>query len=237
VSFFLAVITALTISVHGGDAGDRVYTLACDPARGTVRNPAAACATLGQHPELLKTVQGDGHSCPPLPAFQIDGTFDDAAVSASFSSCVYGQEEGAGQWSRLVHYGAPTLHGRPSLKVDRGLGPLRLGAKSSAVEHGKYGAVLPNTRVQYTLLNHGQLIATYGANGRIARIESHATATVPALAGWRHFTCRPARVYVHHTGKRWTAVAVNRTGHRRAFERIVATGAVPRTCAALNFAS
>ena len=234
---FVAAVTSLTISVVGGDAGDRSYTLACDPAAGTVRDPAAACGTLAQHPELLKTIQGDDHSCPPLPAFQIDGTFQDVAVSASFSSCVYGQEDGTAQWSRLVRYGAPTLHGRPTLKIDRGLGPLRLGVESTAVERGKYGTVLPNTRVRYTLSKHGQLIATYGGDGRIARIESNANATAPALKGWRGITCRPARAYVHHTGKRWTVVAISRTGPRRVFQRIVATGAAPRTCADLNFAS
>src|SRR4051794_1867267 len=117
----------LTITVRGGELGDRAYTLGCDPAAGTVADPAAACATVQAHPDLLQPHPGQDHSCPAgTPTYEIAGSFQGAVVAASFSACVSGQEDGLQRSERLVPYKVPVLHGRPRLKVDAGVGPLRL---------------------------------------------------------------------------------------------------------------
>src|SRR4051812_10994108 len=77
----------LTITVRGSDFGDRSFTLACDPAEGTVPEPSDACATLRAHPDALQAHPGQDHSCPPgTPTYEIAGTFQGAAVAASFSA-------------------------------------------------------------------------------------------------------------------------------------------------------
>jgi len=74
----------LTITVRNGDFGDRLYTLGCDPAAGTVRKPSAACATLHAHPDLLEPHPGQDHHCPPgTPRFEIAGTSGGAARAVS----------------------------------------------------------------------------------------------------------------------------------------------------------
>src|SRR4051794_39224393 len=92
----------LAVTVRGGDLGDRLYTLGCDPAKGTVPKPSAVCAALHAHPDLLEPHPGQDHSCPPSPTYEIAGTAAGAAVAASFTVCVSGQEDGLAAWERLV---------------------------------------------------------------------------------------------------------------------------------------
>ncbi len=161
----------LTITVRGGDFGDRSYTLGCDPAAGTVPKPSAACATLQAHPDALQPHPGQDHSCPPgTPTYEIAGTFAGTPVAASFSDCVSGQGDGLTVWAGIVHYAVPVLHGHPTLKVDRGIGPLRLGERVETVEHGTRGQLLGETRVAYQF-GRGTLYAHYGSDRRIDRIQ------------------------------------------------------------------
>src|SRR4051812_29736218 len=121
----------LTITVRGGELGDRRYTLECDPSHGTVPNPSAACATLRANSDALEAQSGGAHSCPPgTPTYEIAGTSGGQAVAASFSPCSSSQDDGFAVWTRLVPYDVPVLLGRPTLKVDAGVGPLRLGQRA-----------------------------------------------------------------------------------------------------------
>jgi hypothetical protein len=229
----------LTITVRGSEFGDRSYTLRCDPAEGTVSNPSAACATLREHPDVLQAHPGQDHSCPPsTPTYEIGGTFQGAAVAASFSACVTGQDDGLAIWERLVPDKVPVLHGRPTLKLDAGVGPLRLGQRVETVEHGAGGQLLGETRVAYRLGNHGVLYTHYGSDLRIDRIEASFKVELGTVNvnRWRHYVCRPARVYWHTTGAKWTVVLVARTTPKRVWQVIVGTGATPKTCAALSLA-
>jgi hypothetical protein len=229
----------LTITVRGGEFGDRSYTLGCDPAAGTMPRPSAACATLRAHPDLLEPHPGQDHSCPPgTPTYEIAGTFEGATVAASFSRCVSGQEDGLAAWERLAPSTAPVLHGRPTLKVDAGVGPLRLGQSVETVEHGTGGQLLAETRVAYQLDQRGLLITHYGSDLRIDRIEPNFKVELGKVnfKRWQHYDCRPGRVYRHTTGAKWTAVLVTQTAPKRVWRVIVSAGATPRTCAALGLA-
>ena len=93
------------------------------------------------------------------------------AVAASFSPCSSSQDDGFAVWTRLVPYDAPLLQGRPTLKVDAGVGPLRLGQRAEAVEHGTDGQLLGETRVAYRLADRGVLLTHYNRDLRIDRIE------------------------------------------------------------------
>lgn len=91
---------SLTISVRAVDGGPgtslvRTFTLDCNPPRGSVRNPAAACRALadyvahhpGPPPISLCSCQG-----VPLGTrlAVIRGTFNGLAVKAELSSCMCG---------------------------------------------------------------------------------------------------------------------------------------------------
>jgi hypothetical protein len=229
----------LTITVRGGELGDRAYTLGCDPAAGTVTDPTAACATLRAHPDLLEPHPGQDHSCPPdTPTYEIAGTFGGAAVAASFSACVSGQEDGLEAWERLVRYKVPLLHGRPRLKVDAGVGPLRLGRRVETVEHEAHGQLLGDTWVLYELAHHGVLYTHYGRDLRIDRIKAAIRVDLGTahVSHWRHFNCRPGRVYRHTTGAKWTVVLSTGTPPKGVWQVIIAAGAAPKTCDALSLA-
>ena len=230
----------LTITVRGGDFGDRLYTLGCDPATGTVRKPAAACATLHAHPDLLEPHPGQDHSCPPgTPTFEIAGTSGGAAVAASFSACVSGQADGLAAWERLVPYTVPALRGHPVLKLDAGVGPVRLGQRVETVEHGAHGQLLGGDLVIYRFGAHGSLLVTYGSDLRINRIEPNSRVDLgrAKVKRWWHFDCRPGRVYRHTTGAKWTAVLVEPKEPKSGWTVTVGAGAPPRTCDELSLAS
>jgi hypothetical protein len=138
-------------------------------------------------------------------------------------------------WARLVPAEAPVLQGRPTLAVDAGVGPLRLGQRVDEVEHGAGGRLLGATRVAYRLADRGVLLAHYDRDLRIDRIEPAFSVELAAgdVLRWPHFACRPGPVYRHFTGRKWTAVLV--TPSRR-WHVTLGAGAAPATCAALGLA-
>lgn len=105
---------------------------------------------------------------------------------------------------------APVVHGRPTLKVDAGVGPLRLGQRVETVEHGTTGQLLGAARVVYRLGDRGILYAHYASDLRIDRIEPSIKVELGKVnfKRWRHYSCRPGRVYRHTTQAKWTAVLV-----------------------------
>jgi hypothetical protein len=157
-------------------------------------------------------------------------------VAASFSVCVSGQEEGFEVWTRLIPDKAPDLHGRPTLKVDAGVGPLRLGQRFETVEHGTGGQLLGETLVAYVLNDREFLRTHYDRDLRIDRIESSGSVEFGKVnvVGWPHYACQSEQVYRHITGARWTAVAVEPGEPSRDWHVVVGAGAAPGTCAALG---
>jgi hypothetical protein len=131
------------------------------------------------------------------------------------------------------------LRGRPALKLDAGVGPVRLGQRVETVEHGTRGQLLGEATVIYRLRDRGPLVTHYGSDLRVDRIE-------PAFTGidfgrvnvkrWRHYDCRPGRVFRHSTGAKWTAVLVEPNEAKRDWRVIIGAGAVPKTCGALRLA-
>jgi hypothetical protein len=227
----------LTIKVRGGDFGERRYTLRCDPAHGTVPTPAAACATLRAHPDALDEHSGRGHSCPPgTPTYEIAGTSGGAAVAASFSACFSGQEDGLAVWTRLVSYDVPALRGRPTVEVDAGVGPVRLGQRVETIEHGARGQLLDAGWVLYRFADRGVLLTHYDRERRVDKIEPSFSVEFgnANVLTWPHFVCRRTPVYWHATGAKWTVVRVEPSEPRRWWHVIVGTGTAPTTCAALE---
>ena len=156
-------------------------------------------------------------------------------MAATFSPCVSGQQDGLAIWKRLVPSNFLVLEGRPTLAVDAGVGPLRLGERVEAVEHGTGGQLLGQTSVAYHLANRGVLLTHYNSDLRIDRIEPAFSIDLRSanVLRWPHYACRPGQVYRHTTGAKWTAVLVAPRGPSRQWHVIVGAGAVPTTCAAL----
>jgi hypothetical protein len=100
------------------------YQLRCDPAGGTLPDPARACAAIRADPALLYSVPGPDHSCPPGgPSVLVRGTWGGRTVRSSFSICTGGQEEEASRWSEVL----PSGRALSKVQVDRGIGPVRVG--------------------------------------------------------------------------------------------------------------
>jgi hypothetical protein len=130
------------------------------------------------------------------------------------------------------------LQGRPVLAVDAGVGPLRLGERVEAVEHGTGGGLLGPTRVDYHLADRGVLLTHYNRDRRIDRIEPAFTIDLAGanVVRWPHYACRPGQVYRHTTSTKWTAVLVPAGEPSRQWQVTVGAGAVPTTCDALGLA-
>jgi hypothetical protein len=106
------------------------YRLRCDPAGGTLPDPARACAAISADPALLHSVPGPDHSCPPGgPSVSLSGTWGARVVHSSFSICTGGQEEDADRWSTLL----PSGQALSKVRVDRGIGPVRVGERERQV--------------------------------------------------------------------------------------------------------
>lgn len=102
------------------DVGGRTYSVACNPARGTVPEPKAICRALGRWPELLVDGPGIWHSCPPSPVrklIRVSGTYRGYPVHASFAdtTCgwVPGQDGALAEWSGLMSGAGPGSRARP----------------------------------------------------------------------------------------------------------------------------
>lgn len=96
--------TTLTITVEVSESGGehRSYTLRCDPPRGSVPDPAGACAALLKAPDPLRPVSR-GTSCTEIyggsAAATVVGVRDGAAVHSRFSrvnGCEIDRWEAAG---------------------------------------------------------------------------------------------------------------------------------------------
>jgi hypothetical protein len=106
---------SLTIEVRpGAHAPAQHWTLTCDPAGGTLANPAAACAALTRVSDPFAPVK-QGMMCPMIYAgpqtATIQGTWHGKHVNATFSRVDGCQTE---RWSRIAPVFGP--YAKPSAR-------------------------------------------------------------------------------------------------------------------------
>ena len=112
------------------------YRLTCDPASGTITDPAAVCKEISKDPGMVFSGTGQGHSCPPSSSVGVSGTDAGQQVRVVFSRCLSGQDETAlERWEHLL----PTPEQENRVRLDHGLGILRLGESARNV-HSLLGA-------------------------------------------------------------------------------------------------
>lgn len=106
------------------------YLLTCDPASGTISNPAAVCTEISKDPGMVFSSVGRDHSCRPSPSVGVRGTDAGHNVRVTFSPCLSGQDEAAlGHWLAYL----PSAEQENRLRLDRALGILYLGEREAAV--------------------------------------------------------------------------------------------------------
>ncbi len=118
--------------VYNGARGWQVtLSLACDPASGTIADPAQACAEIARHPGMVFSSTGRDHSCPPSASVAIHGTDAGQPVNVVFSPCVSSSSEEAGlaRWTHFLPSEAQETRVRP----DHGIGLLSLGESATQV--------------------------------------------------------------------------------------------------------
>ena len=108
---------------------DLTYTLTCDPASGTIAEPAAVCAQIASQPEMVFAEPYGDHSCPPSSALSVSGEYGGRAVKVTFSPCAFGPDY-QGSWERFL----PTEAEQNEIGIDRAVGPFALGETQSSVE-------------------------------------------------------------------------------------------------------
>jgi hypothetical protein len=109
------------------------YRLNCDPASGTLPDPGAACSAIAADPQLVLSGPGIDHSCPAFePAIEVRGSYQGQQVDVGFSPCLSSPDNDAIiRWLALLPWRQQNLVRLDSVRLDRGLGPLRLGESAS----------------------------------------------------------------------------------------------------------
>jgi hypothetical protein len=108
--------------------GRESFRLSCSPAVGTIPDPSRACAEIAGQPLLVRPGPRYNHSCPAREPFvEVIGKFEGSTVETGFSPCASTTPEGLlTTWLSLL----PTTL---SINTRRGLGPVLLGERRSAV--------------------------------------------------------------------------------------------------------
>jgi len=221
------------------------YELRCDPAGGTVPDPARICAAILRDPALLYSFPGPDHSCPAgAPAVSIDGRWNGKALHSAFSVCTGGQERQAGAWAGLL----PSTAALGAVHADRGIGLVSLGEREAAVvdllrgtgrASGPCGRCTRDFGAGSSVGYGGGSAQPAGwtvsfARSRVTRIESNVPLTVAGvvvfrglaslqrgLPGWHIRTCGAARALVHSSPAGRTLVIYRGA----AFQRVIVTTA------------
>ena len=108
------------------------YRLNCDPASGSLPDPAAACSAIAADPQLVLSGPGVDHSCPAFtPGIEVRGSYEGQQVDVGFSGCLSGQDDAISRWLALLPWRQQNLVRLDSLRLDHGLGPLHLGESAS----------------------------------------------------------------------------------------------------------
>jgi hypothetical protein len=214
------------------------YRLRCDPAGGTLPNPARACAAIKADPALLYSVPGLDHSCPAGgPSVSLRGIWRGRPVRSSFSICTGGQEDEAGRWAALLPSG-PALS---RVRVDRGIGPVRLGEREQEVVELLRGPrAAPATCRSCSRRFQAGFSADYGgglwtvtfSRGVVSRVAVDFPVTVDGeqvrrgygrlqriLRDWTHRSCTGALEFVHGSARGSTAIVYG--SRLRLYKRVV----------------
>jgi hypothetical protein len=225
-------------------AGQFGFQLSCDPAGGTVPDPARICAAIRANPALLYSFPGPDHSCPAgVPGISLAGTWGRKPLHSSFSVCTGGQEQLAGDWASLL----PSEKTENAIHIDRGIGLVRIGETDQAVIALLHGtAAAPASCTACTL--------TFGAgydNGagqpagwtitiagdRVVQIENNTTGLQVgrafvvrgfnglhrSLRRWSARTCGSDRELVHTSSADSTIIV-----YGVSFKRVIVTTGKPR---------
>ena len=157
--------------------GQETYSLACDPASGSMPNPRAVCSAISRNPGMVLSGPGRDHSCPPEAYVHVRGTFRRRHVDVTFSYCLARQGDYTSRWLALL----PTTAQEDRVRLDRGLGPLHLGEAASAV-HALLGrANTKSSGIDVYPLGRSGFVTTvpivfgvgYGHGGRIVTLISN----------------------------------------------------------------
>lgn len=146
--------------------GSYGFEIRCDPAGGTVPDPAHVCRSIRADPALLYSHPGPDHSCPMDAGVVLSGRWDRKLLHSSFSVCIGGQEALAGDWLSLL----PGVRGWAT--IPNGIGLVKLGAS----EHGVADLLRgwgrpPRSCSTCTLSFNGDWRISF-AHGRATRIEN-----------------------------------------------------------------
>lgn len=221
------------------------YELRCNPAGGTVPQPARICAAIVRRPALLYSFPGPGHSCPAgAPAVSIDGRWNGKRLHSTFSVCTGGQEQQSDAWAGLLP-GTTTVG---TVQVDQGIGLVSLSEREAPVVDLLRGArPAPNPCEQCTRTFDAGYAVGYGTgpaqpagwtvsftNSRVTRIETNVQVMVAGvyatsglanlhrrLPGWRVRTCGSDRALVHSSTTGQTVLLY----HDTTFQRVIVTTA------------
>jgi hypothetical protein len=125
--------TALKIVWHAYDGfAGLTYTLNCDPASGTLPDPAAACAEISRYPGMVFEGASYAGSCgqgPPSSGLSVSGKYEARRVKVEFFTCSEGDAYEA-NWKHVL----PTEKQENEVGIDRAIGPFALGATRASVE-------------------------------------------------------------------------------------------------------
>jgi hypothetical protein len=126
------------VRIVASGIGSDTFELRCDPAGGTVPDPARICAAILADPALLYSFPGPNHSCPAgSPVISIAGTRNHKPLHSTFSACTGGQEQQAAEWAALLQArpsGRSSL--RPSLHAGHAAPALLAGGSATAIIGG-----------------------------------------------------------------------------------------------------
>jgi hypothetical protein len=220
------------------------YDLRCDPAGGTIPDPARICAAIAGKPALLYSFPGPDHSCPFASSVSLDGRWNGKPLHSTFSVCTGGQEALAGSWAQLL----PDETAVATVHIDRGIGLVRLGESEAIVVdllRGQHPAPTPCGRCTRSFDENFSI--GYGARGseragwtvgfagsQVTRIETDIDVKMRGgymtfdfarfrqrLPGWHVRTCGSDRALVHSSSTGQTLVLFKGS----TFQRIVITAA------------
>jgi hypothetical protein len=202
------------------DFGPVTYALRCSPATGTAPDPKTICAAIASRPALVLSGPGRDQFCPPTPSVDVQGTYGGKPVSVAFSKCLAGQDDLISRWLALL----PSSAALDAVRLDRGLGPLKLGQSRAAVQAllGPAKHVSVGIDIYQSGVDEGFLTATpvtlrvgYDRAGRVQTLASNlialtldgheiaSTAQRPGgltgqLKSWTRVRCGPDAALADH---------------------------------------
>jgi hypothetical protein len=166
------------VRIVASGIGSDTFELRCDPAGGTVPDPARICAAILADPALLYSFPGPDHSCPAGSAvISVAGTWNHEPLRSRFSACTGGQEQEAADWAALLRTRPPRRSWlRPSMTA--------VHAAPDGNAAGAGTAIIGGTVAQRSLLRSilAALVPTRVPLVRIVRADGGVKLKAPALA-------------------------------------------------------